>query len=414
MKNLRRAGLTIAAQGLYSSGQLCVTLAGTLALPAAEWGRVAMLLSFMFIAGSAVRGFGALPVLVYHSGDAMRADSARRPALAVAIACSVLPACCLVVFGASIGATATGWILAGALVGHCAYDSVRSSTLAATKSRVLLLSDAVVLSVLAGGAAASFAARADAAVILPAGMCLAYMVGTITAVVARRTPRAQSIQDYFLEHWRDMPFLAADSALLGATTGILVLLVGAVSSVGDAGAFRAASSLFGGPLQMLQAGIAPLIVRAQRRHAGTHARLPGEDRRSRTVKAPLLSLALTLAMGAMVGAVTSLLAQALVPAESSVTPAVALALPSCVLVAALAGSSICSGFLRYRRSNAELTALRVATLALSTAVFLVVHVFVGLELSYAILAATIPWVVLPPLHLIIRWAPVARALAKTS
>lgn len=413
MRRLKRAGLPLAAQILFTLAQVSVTVAGSATLHPDDWGRFALLLSVFFIAMAFVRGFSSLPVLVFLSGDEVQARSAKRAASLVGLMATAPAFVALLVAGALVGAPDVGALLGVSLVSYSLYDTARAVELASGAFRRIVGADAVLLAILAGGSAVSFLPGAAPGVVLPLAMLGAYAVGAAVLAIGRRASSHWTLRMFISEYSRDLPFLAVDSALLASVLGSFVIITGTTSSLSEAGAFRTCITLLVGPLQAVQSSISPLAIRSLRQSAKQSAAAPGADTRRVTLGPPVSFAAAGLAAGAVYGLLVSLAAAALLLLIE--LPVIATAVPyafgGSVLVSALWASSIFSSFMRYRRPNSELTVARLTTLTASLSAFAVCTIVFDAGLSTALLISAIPLLVIPAAHTLARWAPVARSFA---
>lgn len=126
MQRLGRLALPFAAQAMLSLGQMGITIVGTVRLTPDGWGRFAVLLSVFFMAAGFVRGFGALPVVIYLSGDPERSRAARRAAVLLTLVAAAPASITIAVVGLGLATAASGLALAAALVTYALYDTTRS------------------------------------------------------------------------------------------------------------------------------------------------------------------------------------------------------------------------------------------------------------------------------------------------
>ncbi|PYY65769.1 hypothetical protein DEJ30_01525 [Curtobacterium sp. MCPF17_003] len=420
MQRLGRLALPFAAQAMLSLGQMGITIVGTVRLTPDGWGRFAVLLSVFFVAAGFVRGFGALPVVIYLSGDPERSRAARRAAVLLTLAAAVPASITIAVVGLGLATAASGLALAVALVTYALYDTTRSVEMSAVRYGRVVSTDAVVMVVLAGFCAIGLLPGVDASVALPVAMTIAYGAGAAGLALRGRPTRSWSVRVFLDEYRRDIPFLALDGVLIGTTMSAVVIALGASTSLAVAGAFRSCTTLIAGPFQMLQTGLSPTVIRSMR---GRAVEERSADHRNPTQAAPssfrarMRSLAFpaTIAASAIVAAVLwGTTAAAVVPFVLSavhvtaLSDAVPFSVVGCLLVSALWTSTVFSTFQRYRRSNAELTTVRVITLACSLGILIAVPSDIAVPVR--LIAATTPWVVVPALHAALRWAPVSRRL----
>ncbi len=415
-----RLALPIAAQALLSLGQIGVTLAGSTYLSPEGWGRLAVLLSVFFVGAGFVRGFGALPVVIYLSGDPERARAARRAAVLLTVVAVGPASVAIAIVGAGVGTAASGFSLAAALVAYSLYDTTRSVEMSSLRYGRVLTVDAVVMVVLAGLCAVGTLPGVDAAAALPLAVFVAYGVGAAALALLGRPTGSWSVATFLVEYRRDIPFLALDGVLLGTTMSAVVIVLGASTSLAAAGAFRSCATLVAGPLQMLQTGLSPIVIRSLRSRAlGERSRGPRSATTpvAGTFRVRLRSLTFPVVIAASAVTAGLLWGWTATAVEPLVTDTVHVAVLSdaapysvvaCLLASALWTSTVFSTFQRYRRSNAELTALRVITLACSLTILVAVPSDVAVPLR--LVAATAPWLVLPALHAALRWAPVSRRL----
>ena len=419
MRRLRRLGLPFAAQAMLSLGQMGITLVGTAALAPEAWGRLAVLLSVFFMAGGFVRGFGALPVVIYLSGDAERSRAARRAAVLLTLVAAAPASIAIAVVGVVLGTAASGLALALALVAYVLYDTTRSVEMSAVRYGRVVSTDAVVMVVLAGLCVVGLAPGVDASMALPIAMTTAYGVGAAALALRGRPTTSWSLRRFLDEYRRDIPFLALDGVLLGTTMSAVVIVLGASTSLSVAGAFRSCATLVAGPFQMLQTGLSPIVIRSLRGRAleeqaagqrGTGAAPTSFRARMRSLAFPATIAAGAVLSGVLWGAVATAVAPVVLSTVhlTALSDAVPFSVVACLLVSALWTSTVFSTFQRYRRSNAELTTVRVITLACSLGILIVLPSDVAVPVR--LVAATTPWLVLPALHAVLRWAPVSRRL----
>lgn len=420
MRRYARLALPFAAQAMLSLGQMGVTLVGTAFLTPETWGRLAVLLSVFFVAGGFVRGFGALPVVIYLSGDAERSRAARRAAVLLALAAAAPASITIATAGVGVGAAAAGLALAAALIAYALYDVTRTVEMSAVRYGRVVATDAVVMVVLAGLCVVGVLPGVDAAVALPVAMTVAYGTGAAMLALRGRPASSWSLQTFLGEYRRDIPFLALDGVLLGTTMSAVVIVLGASTSLAVAGAFRSCTTLVAGPLQMLQTGLSPIVTRALRRRA-LHERSADLQDPAGTGPAAVhrglgsLAFPATVAASAVLaglawGATAAAVAPVAIDALhlTALSDAVPFSVVACLLVSALWTSTVFSTFQRYRRSNAELTTVRVVTLACSLGVLVAAPS--DLTVPVRLIAATAPWLVFPALHAVVRRAPVSRRL----
>lgn len=413
MTRLRAAALPLVAQILFTLAQVSVTIAGSATLSPDDWGRFAQLLSVFFIAMAFVRGFSSLPILVFLSGDESQARSAKR-AGSILGSLAALPAFGgLVIAGILVGAPEAGALLGASIVSYSLYDTARSVELASGAFPRIVTADATLMMLLTIGSAASFLPGTDPGVVLPIAMMGAYAGGAAVLSIGRRPSASWTVRTFASEYRKDMPFLALDGALLASILGAFVIITGATSSLPEAGAFRTCLTLLVGPLQAIQNSISPLAIRQLRQSAKSSRAPDGVDTRRATLRQPLTFVAAGLTSGALYGFLVSVAALALLLAIDLpiIEASVPYAFGGSVLVSSLWASSIFSSFMRYRRPNSELTAIRFATLAASLSLFCVWTIALGAELSTALLVSSIPLLVIPAAHTLLRWAPVARTFA---
>jgi hypothetical protein len=235
-----------------------------------------------------------------------------------------------------------------------------------------------------------------------------------------RPTSSWNLRAFLREYRRDIPFLALDGALLGTTMSAVVIVLGASTSLAVAGAFRSCTTLVAGPFQMLQTGLSPIVIRSLRHRALEERSADLRDPAATdpaAVRVGLRSLAFpaTIAASAILaGLLWGLTATAVAPVIidtihlTALSDAVPFSVIACLLVSALWTSTVFSTFQRYRRSNAELTTVRVVTLACSLGILVAAPS--DLAVPVRLIAATAPWLVLPALHAVVRWAPVSRRL----
>lgn len=420
MRRYRRLALPFAAQAMLSLGQMGITVVGTASLTADAWGRFAVLLSVFFVAGGFVRGFGALPVVIYLSGDPERSRAARQAAVLVTLAAAGPASITVAIVGVGVGTTASGLALAAALIAFVLYDTTRSVEMSAVRYGHVVSTDAVVMVVLAGLCAVGVLPGVDAAVALPLAMTVAYGIGAATLALRGPSRSSWSLQTFLGEYRRDIPFLALDGALLGTTMSAVVIVLGASTSLAVAGAFRSCTTLVAGPLQMLQTGLSPIVIRSLRRRAlgerPTDLPDPAETDHAavrvglRSLAFPAMIAASAVLAGLLWGSAATAVAPVVIDAVhlTALSDAVPFSVVACLLVSALWTSTVFSTFQRYRRSNAELTTVRVVTLACSLGILVAAPS--DLAVPVRLIAATSPWLVLPALHAVVRWAPVTRRL----
>ncbi|GAB3573153.1 hypothetical protein GCM10027406_01180 [Leifsonia lichenia] len=411
MRALKRAALPLAAQILFTLAQLSVTVAGSATLHPDDWGRFALLLSVFFIAMALVRGFSSMPVLVFLSGDEEQARGAKRASTIVGVIVALPAMLVIAATGVMIDSVVTGAILGVSIVSYTLYDCARAVELAAGRFGRIVASDAVVLAALATGCAVSFLPGIAPSAALPAAMVASYALGAVTLSLGRRPASRWTVRTFTTEYRKDMPFLAIDGVLLASILGSFVIVIGAASSLAQAGAFRTCLALLVGPLQAVQNSLSPLAIRSLRQAAKARGESPEEDTKLATLGQPGLFVAVGLGSGAAYGLVASILASILVTIVE--LPVVETALPyafaGSVLVSALWSSSIFSSFMRYRRPNSELTIVRLFTLTLSLAAFATLTIAARAELSTALLIGSLPLVLIPAAHTVLRWRPVARS-----
>lgn len=413
MHRLRQAALPLAAQILFTLAQLSVTIAGSATLHPDDWGRFALLLSVFFIAMAFVRGFSSLPVLVFLSGDEQQARGAKRAGSIIGLLAAVPAFAALSVAGVLVGSAEVGALLGVSVLSYSLYDTARSVELASGAFTRIVTADAVLLVVLAAGSAISFLPGVAPGIVLPVAMLGAYAVGAAVLAIGRRPSRRWTLRMFAAEYRKDMPFLALDGALLASVLGSFVIITGTTSSLSEAGAFRTCLTLLVGPLQAVQNSLSPLAIRSLRHSAKTSGSPDGVDARRATLGQPLRFVATGLASGAFYGLLVTIAAMALLLAVELpiIETAAPYAFGGSVLVSALWASSIFSSFMRYRRPNSELTAARLATLTASLSLFSVWTIALDSELSSALLVSAVPLVVIPALHTLLRWGPVARTFA---
>ncbi|MGJ4844453.1 hypothetical protein [Leifsonia sp. Le1] len=413
MRPLRRAVLPLTAQILFTLAQLSVTIAGSATLHPDEWGRFALLLSVFFIAMSLVRGFSSVPVLVFLSGDEHQARDAKRASSVVGLIVAIPTSTAVAVTGVLLGAPGLGALLGASMLTYTLYDCARAVELAAGRFGRIVLSDGVVLILLSTASVFSFLPGAAPSIVLPLAMVVAYASGASVLAVGHRAQSPWTLRMFVAEYRADMPFLALDGVLLASVLGSFVIVIGAASSLTQAGAFRTCLALLIGPLQAVQNSLSPLAIRSLRQSAKAHGESPDGDTRRGTLRQPALFVTAGLASGAVYGLIVSVVAMAVV-AEIEL-PIVESALPyafaGAVLVSALWASSIFSSFMRYRRPNSELTAVRLVTLVASLSAFTALTVLLHAELSAALLVGSIPLVLIPATHVLARWRPVSRVFS---
>lgn len=419
MGQLRRLALPFAAQAMLSLGQMGITLVGTAALASEAWGRLAVLLSAFFMAGGFVRGFGALPVVIYLSGDPERSRAARHPAVLLTLVAAAPASIAIAVVGVCLGTAASGLALALALVAYALYDTTRSVEMAAVRYGRVVSTDAVVMVMMAGLSVVGLVPGVDASTALPIAMTIAYGAGAAALALRGRPTESWTVQTFLAEYRRDIPFLALDGVLLGTTMSAVVIVLGASTSLAVAGAFRSCTTLIAGPFQMLQTGLSPLVIRSLRGRAlderSAGHRSCGAVPTSFRARVRSLAFPAAIAAGAILAAMLwGATATAVVPVVlgtvhlTALASAVPFSVVACLLVSALWTSTVFSTFQRYRRSNAELTTVRVITLACSLGILIALPADVAVPVR--LIAATVPWLVLPALHAVLRWAPVSRRL----
>lgn len=411
MRLLRRAALPLAAQILFTLAQVTITIAGSATMRPDDWGRFALLLSVFFIAMSLVRGFSSAPVLIFLSGDEEQARDAKRASTIAGVIVALPAMLAVAATGAAIDAIAAGALLGVSIVSYALYDCARAVELAAGRFGRIVASDGVVLAALVVGCACSFAPGAMASTTLPAAMMASYALGALALSFGRRPTSRWTLRMFLTEYRRDVSFLAIDGALLASVLGSFVIVIGVGSSLTQAGAFRTCLALLVGPLQAVQNSLSPLAIRRLRQAAKERGETPDDDTRFATLGQPGLFVAAGLTSGAAYGIVATLLASFLVsmvdlPIVETAPP---YAFAGSVLISALWSSSIFSSFMRYRRPNAELTAIRFTTLTLSLGAFATLTIALGAELSTALLVGSIPLVLIPAVHSVVRWRPVARS-----
>lgn len=410
MNRLRRAGLPLLAQILFTLAQVSVTIAGSATMSPDDWGRFALLLSVFFIAMALVRGFSSVPVLVFLSGDEEQARDAKRASSIAGVIVAVPAVVAVSATGVVAGAPLAGTLLGISLVSYTLYDCARAVELASARFGRIVLSDATVFGALVSGGVVSFLPGASPSVVLPVSMAAAYGIGAAVLSLGHRPQSRWTLRMFLTEYRRDLPFLAIDGVLLASVLGSFVIVIGASSSLAQAGAFRTCLAVLVGPLQAMQNSLSPLAIRSLRQSAKAVGATPGEDTRSRTAKQPGLFVGTGLVSGAAYGLAISLIAAGIVAVAD--LPIVESALPyafaGSILVSALWSSSIFSSFMRYRRPNSELTVVRLVTLVASLSGFSGLLVGLDTDLSTALLVGSIPLVLFPATHTLLRWAPVAR------
>lgn len=410
MTRLRTAALPLVAQILFTLAQVSVTIVGSASLSPDDWGRFALLLSVFFIAMAFVRGFSSLPILVFLSGDESQARSAKRAGSILGSLAAVPAFGALVIAGTLVGAPGVGALLGASIVSYSLYDTARSVELACGAFPRIVRADAILMMLLALGSGASFLPGADPGVVLPIAMIGAYAAGAAVLSLGRRPSASWTVRTFTSEYRKDMPFLALDGALLASILGAFVIITGTTSSLSEAGAFRTCLTLLIGPLQAVQNSISPVAIRHLRQSAKSSRAPDGVDTRRATLRQPLTFVAAGLASGAVYGCLVSVAAFVLLLTIDLpiIQAAVPYAFGGSVLVSSLWASSIFSSFMRYRRPNSELTAIRFATLAASLSLFCVWTMTLDAELSTALLVSSVPLLVIPATHTLLRWAPVAR------
>lgn len=381
----------VVAQGIFGLGQMTVTLFGGLALAPDAWGRFAVLLTAFVLAGNFVRGFGAQPIVTFLSGMP-DARATARAGTVVALLAAVPPQLALVGVAVALGIPVTGVLLAVSLSAYCAYDLARSVELAGDERRRLLLADGVLLALLVAGSASSLLHHADAAIVIPVGMTIAYTAALTTLRLGRSHAPQWSVQRFVSVFRRDIPFLAFDGLVLSMSMGAVVFVLGAFASLEDAGAFRSALTLVAGPLQMLLAGLTPLVIRQLRQRAEA---APGKRSHRFPLGVALGGIVFGAAWGAL-GMVVCLLIDPLI--GSGAAGLARFAIASSALVSTVWACSVLSMYQRYRRPAVELSIVRVLSVGMTVAA-LVVTVPVMTDSVVAVFVATLLAVLAPAAHL---------------
>ncbi|KQO61373.1 hypothetical protein [Curtobacterium sp. Leaf261] len=403
------ATLPLVAQGLLSLGQMTVTLAGTLALAPTAWGKLATILAVFFVAAAFVRGFGNLPLLVYLSGDRQGSRDARRAAMTVSCAVALPASLAPCIAGSALGMPLPGMLLGLALFPFVSYDTARAVEIAGGRwGRVVLADGSLMIALVVGCVIASFG-RTDAAAVLASTMLVAYSLGTAALLRSGRAGTPWTVSQYLAAHRREMPFLALDQVLLALATTLTMVVIGVASGIADAGAFRTCLTLFAGPLQVLQAGLSPVIIRRLRRDAilteGSEL-----DRRARSLRLPFATVIGSLVASAAVGVVATAAATVVLPqlGIGKLDAAAPFITGACVLTSALWGASVITSFMRYRRSNMELMIVRMVVLVVSNAAMFVLIDGVGLATAAAVFVVSGIWAGSAAVHALTRWTKVAR------
>lgn len=404
LKSALRLGPALLSQGLLSLAQMSVPLVGSSGLDARTWGQFSIVLSVFFMAVALVRGFGVLPILIYYSGD--EAQAARLRASTMGVSALVSPVLAVGVFAtaAAVGLAGTGMVFGAALIAYCLYDAVRSVEVAAGRFWHMIRVDGAVLVILAGGSALLAKLGIDLLIGLPALMALAYGTAAGIYLVTRRVDSSITLRRYLTLHRYDLPFLALDGLMMSAAVGAFIVTAGWFGSLVDAGLLRTAATLLLGPLQVCLAGLSPMLIRRLRSEAKRYQADPDLDARGRSLKTPLAVATIAMTVGILYGVL--LLGPGSTFFEqtgwSSLADAAPLGLSVAVLVTSLWSSSVFSSFMRYRRSNVEATVLRVVVLIFSIVSFSALLWF-RVDFSLCVLAAALPWLLLPLLHAVARW-----------
>ncbi|MCS4275672.1 hypothetical protein M2390_000833 [Mycetocola sp. BIGb0189] len=407
MGKIRSLAAPIGAQGLYSIAGMVVTLVGTLAMAPDAWGRVAIILSAFFIVVAFVRGVGSIPILVFLSGDTEGILWARRPALILTALTSSLAGVIPALVGFSVGMPAAGILVGLATITYCLYDLARTIDLSLGAFTRVIRSDAVMFGILVLGLLTAFTGT-PTEIVVPATMALAYGVGTAVSLLAQPHSGSLRIRGYWRKFGRDIPFLTLDSLLMASTVNGFVFLAGALGSPELAGAFRTSVSLFVGPLQLLQTASSPFLVRRLRASARGFERDSALDARRSSLGEPAVMIAAFVATGALYGTVAMFAGGWLAALlhQEVWAQAARLALASSLLIGILGASSVLSTFLRYRHSSHGLFALRIITIVGSLATFILLFGTGLATLDTAIMAAGLPWLILPGIFSLACWRPV--------
>jgi hypothetical protein len=408
VQSLRRAGKPLLAQVLWSLGQMSVTVAGAVALEPTTWGRLAILLAVFFTMNGFVRGLATLPIVVHHSNDLLGARRDRRAGMTTAVIACVPAAFILTATGAALGAGALGAELAVAMLTYSMYDTARSVECSGGEWDRVIRSDAVVMVVLIAGSGLAVVSGVGSPTAIVGSMGSAYAVGSAMVLRRTRVDAPRSLRSFVAAYRRDMPFLAADGVVLGLTMTAFVGVLGATGSVAAAGAFRTATTVFAGPVQMALSAMSPVVIRTMRRDARLAD--PATERRWPSMRRPMTIAGWSITAALAVGAAAQFIAGPVLGqvGPESLAASAYLAFAACGLVAALWSTSVFSAFMRYRCSSAELTLVRITSLALSTCA-LGASLSSGLDLPFALGLAAVPWVVIPAGHLVFRWRRVQRA-----
>lgn len=399
------------AQVLLSVGQVTLTLIGTTALVPEHWGALALVLSVHYVALATLAGV-TQPVLTWCAGDPAAADAHRAVGLRLQVA-AALPAALTV--GVVAHRLALGWgaaALAVALLGAAAWNAARTTELASGRFRRAAAGDAVHLAVLALGATALAygppISEGTRVVVVTGSLAVATWSAAATLLLRQAPGTHVAVRTYLRTVGRDIPWMMLDGFLVGCVPAAVVTMVGWTSGLVEAGAVRTSTTLVAGPLQMALVAVSPLLVARFRREADQARAGNRPDRRIDALRS-LGSVTAAAAAIAVVAGTAAAVALPLLTAPGALLADLRVAPAPAVLLLAVALwlASTTTAFMRYRRSWRELMALRLVTLGASLGTLVVTLAALGAPVPAAIASTAVPWLVLPWLHAVLRWRPVA-------
>lgn len=278
---LRRAGLGVVDQGLYSLGNFALTILVARSVSAAGFGAYSIVAVTYLVSIAVIRGLTSETFVVRFSlrpRTAREAATWRLGAAAAAgtsLAASVVASAVVLAIGLASGTTDPDGIgraaLAFAIVlpGLALQDFWRFASLALGRPGFALANDVVVTAFQVAGAGALIATGRTTVVSFVLVWGIGGAVGAVMGAVQLQTvPRP----DRVLRWWGDQRDLAGRYVLDDATTQVTQqgsnYVVASIGGLVQSGALRAAMSVFGPPSILnlgVMTGVTPELVRLLRR-----------------------------------------------------------------------------------------------------------------------------------------------------
>lgn len=258
----RRVAWGLLDQVLSSASNLLATIIAARSLPATDFGAFAVGFAVCVVSVFVVRGVASDPMLSAHAGGTEeRLRWAARAGSGTVVVFGAVLALVVAALGWGLDGLLGGVLLALAVVvpGIVLQDFLRFALLVRGQARGMFLNDLLwlvvqiplmILVVEMGGGAA--------ALILAWGAS-----GTAAALVGlaqvRALPRPLQAVAWLREHRRLWPYFTLDNIVFQATNVGLVLVVAAVTSLAQVGAFRAVMTLYS-PLTVIGRGLVGVAV----------------------------------------------------------------------------------------------------------------------------------------------------------